>query len=158
MSKLNSQQIKFCEEYMVNGYNGTQAYATAYSSDNLNVCAVEACKMLRKPLVVKKIKEIEGDYEIIGHSLGIDKKKILSKINEGLEAKRQTYHQGLLVGEGPDYNAVNNAIITWAKLTGEFEAEKKQITIEDISDITKDPSKMSPEEREEIKAQILKEL
>jgi len=57
----------------------------------------------------------------------------------------------------PDNTAINNAINTWAKLTGEFEAEKKAITIDDSSEL-KNPDKMTPEEVAEEKKKILKEL
>jgi hypothetical protein len=157
MSKLTDKQLKFCEEYVANGYKGGEAYGIAFENDNKNASRVGAYTLLRDFKIVEKIKEIEGNYKILGMEMGIDRKGILTKIKEMLNATKKTYHQGVLLEEVLDSNAVNNAIVTWAKLTGEFEAEKKQITLESEG-LDKDPSKMTDEEREQVKTEILKEL
>jgi len=159
MRKLTDKQLAFCEEYVANGYNGSGAYGEAYDkADNANMCSVEAWKMLRQPRIIEQIKRIEGCYKIIGMEQGVDKKFVMGKVKDMMNATKQVFHSGKLISETPDYNAINNAVQTWTKLTGEFEAEKKQVEITDTSEVTRDPSKMSNEEIKEYKAKILKDL
>lgn len=159
MKNLTDKQNGFCEEYVANGYNGAGAYRKAYNTEDSNAAAVEACKMLRLPKIIERIKEVEGDYRILGFKLGIDRKRILEEVKGMLAAKKKTFNkEGGVVDESPDFTAINNAIITWAKLTGEFEAEKKSIVIGEESGLGKNPAEMTPEEMEVKKAEILKEM
>jgi len=153
MKKLTEKNLAFCEQYVANGYNGSAAYAIAYENDNPNTCSTEASKMIKDPLVQEKIKAIEGDYRILGYSMGIDKKLILNILFEQFQATKVTKD-----GVCKDNIAINNAINTWAKLTGEFAAEKQEIVTTDTSGLDKDPSKLSDEDRERMKQEILKEL
>ena len=156
MKKLTKQQLLFCEEYVINGYKGSDAYSKAYASEtstageNQNMCRVEAWRMLRNERILDEIKRIEGTYKAISLEKGVDKKYIIDNLKMGMEATNK-------LGD-PDYTARNNATNTWAKLTGEFEAEKKHIVIDDESELTKDPSKMTKEEIKEYKDKILKTL
>ena len=34
MSKLKEKQLKFCDEYVANGYNGRKAYSLAYDQQD----------------------------------------------------------------------------------------------------------------------------
>jgi len=157
MLKLTEKQNSFCEEYVLNGYNGGKAYKIAFKNDNDNTCRVGAHNLLHNPAIIEKIKEIEGNYKILGLEKGINKKKIIEKIQTMLNSTKKTFHQGNLIDESPDANAINNAIITWTKLTGEFETEKKAITFNSPG-LDKDPSKMTKEEQEKLKTEILKDL
>ena len=152
--KLTDKQLKFCEHYLAGGYNGADAYRKAYETDNDDVARTEASCMLKNPMIANKIKELEGNYHILGLKLGIDREWILKRIKDMLNATKKNSNGD----EFPDWTAVNSAIVTWAKLTGEFEAEKKQITSDDGGSFDKDPSKMTKEEREEVKQKILKDL
>lgn len=58
--KLNAKQRAFCEEYVRNGYNGTQAYLTVYECDK-DTAPAGACRMLKKPHVKEYIKEIQKE-------------------------------------------------------------------------------------------------
>jgi len=157
MITLNEKQIQFCEEYVANGFNGSEAYSKAYRNENKNSCAVEAHRMLGDDRVVEKIKEIEGGYRIIGHRVGIDKKMIMAIILKMLNAKKVVFYEGGKIDEVDDYVAMNNAVITYAKLTGDFVSEKKEIKFDEpISKV--DVTKMTKEEREAYKAKILAEL
>lgn len=153
---MTDKILKFCEEYVANGYNGGDAYHRAYQNDNLQVCRVEACKMLQQDPIQDKIKEIEGSYRIVGYSLGIDRKRIMGAVETLLNAKKAIYFQGDKVGDEDDNVAINNGIVTYAKLTGDF-SEKREITIEDKV-LEVDPTKLTSKERKELKEQILKDL
>lgn len=155
---MTDKQIKFCDEYVVNGFNGSRAYEIAFQNDNKDVCKANSWKLLRMPKIIEMIKDIEGNYRILGLELGIDRKRILTAIKDMLNATKKVYHDGEEIDEVPDHTAINNAIITWAKLTGEFEAEKSRITFDEGGMLEKDPSKMTEEERQEVKNKILKEI
>lgn len=157
MTQLNENQKKFCEEYIKNGFNGSKAYSIAYSNENKNVCNVEAYKLLRDPRIQDHIKEVEGSYRIVGHKLGINKKLIMETIKNQLKATKPIVANGEIVDQAPDNTAINNAITTYAKLTGDFAVERKSIEIEErLSDI--DIKSLNTKEREELKAKILSEL
>jgi len=155
MSKLNDQQLQFCEEYVANGFKKTKAYMKAYKTDDRNTASCGAYRLLQDSRIIDKIKDIEGNYRIVGHDLGIDKKYIMNKIKEQLNAVKPDKDGRMIT----DNTAVNNAIITYGKLTGDFAPDQKKLTIEDnslLGDV--DLSKKSPEEIREIKEKILKEL
>jgi len=157
MANINEQQLKFCEEYVANGYKPMEAYMKAYEVEDKNSASACACALLRKQKIIDMVKEVEGNYKIISMQQGVDKRMIIEKIKEMLNATKRIFKDGEIIDETLDYAAINNGINTWAKLTGEFEAEKKAITFED-SGIAKDPSKMTTEEIKEEKEKILKAL
>lgn len=154
---LKKEHKQFCEEYVRNEFNGSKAYSVVYKNDNKNVCAVEAHRLLQDYRVQEYIKEVEGNYRIIGHRIGIDKKLIMKTIKSQLKATKPIINDGAIVDHTPDNTAINNAITTYAKLTGDFAIEKKEIEIKDkVSDV--DIKNLSDKEREELKATILSEL
>lgn len=158
MAKLNENYINFCEQYVINKYNGSKAYQIAYNEKNKNTSAVAASKMLRDIRVIDKIKEIEGDYRVIGHRLGIDKKLILRKLLDLLSAKKQIFFNGQEVGEADDNASANKAIETLLKIMGDFAPEKKDLKITDDNDSEIDITKLNEKEREELKDKILRDL
>ena len=158
MRKLNDNMKLFCEEYVKNGYNGRKAYEIAYEQDNKNVCAVEAHKLLKDQRIQEEINNVELSFRIAGFDAGIDKKAIMKILCDMMFATKKVFFNGEEVGEIPDHMARNNAITTWAKLTGDF-TEKKKLEIEDhreIEDI--DPTKISKEEAKEIEKKLLNQL
>lgn len=56
--KLTQKQRAFCEEYVRNGYNATQAYLTAYGC-SYDCANAEAHKVLRKPHVRAYVEELQ---------------------------------------------------------------------------------------------------
>jgi len=153
MKNLNERQLAFCAEYVANGYNGSAAYEVAYKEDNKDVAKSQAWKMVRLPHIQEGIKNAELDYRIEGHGLGINKKAILTVIQRALEAKKISKDGDI----EDDYTAQLKAIEVYAKLTGDFSAEKKSIVISDeVGEV--DINKLTPEEREAYKAKILAEL
>lgn len=144
----------FCEEYIKNGYNGTQAYMTAYESDNNKTASVEASRMLKDPRIQEELNNVESTFRVVGYQAGITKAVIMKRLADMLDAKKSE-KDGT---EKPDYTAINNAITTYAKLTGDF-TERKQLQIDDKRDVADvDVAKMSKEDRAALKEQILNEL
>jgi len=54
--QLTPKEIKFCTEYISNGYNATQAYMTVYPTSGKNTAMVTSVQYLLKP----KLKEAVG--------------------------------------------------------------------------------------------------
>jgi phage terminase small subunit len=65
MRKLNTRQLKFCEEYVKGGcINATSAYiAAGYKTTNL-ACRVEACTNLTRPNILAYIEKLKQEYKI----------------------------------------------------------------------------------------------
>ena len=62
--ELNSQQRKFCEEYVKNGLNGTQAYMEAYNTCNSEETArANASRLLTNNNVLSYIKELQEELK-----------------------------------------------------------------------------------------------
>lgn len=161
MRELNEGMVKFCEEYVANGFNGTQAYKSAYGSETNvpsdNVAAVEAHRLLRDSRIIEKIKDVEGDYRIAGHKAGVNKQAIMNALSRMLTAQKAVFYNGLQIATVDDFIAINNAVTTYAKLTGDFAVEKKEFKVTDESNSV-DVTKMTDKEKEEYKTKILAEL
>ena len=56
---INVQQEKFCVEFVANGGNGTLAYQAVYHSDG-NTARVNASRLLKKPEVQERLKELQA--------------------------------------------------------------------------------------------------
>ena len=153
MKTLTEKQQSFCNEYVANGYNGSKAYATAYEQKNKDICKAEAYKLLRSPNIQEGIKNVELDYRITGHGLGINRKAILKVIKNGLTATKINKY-----GDAEDDTTAQlKAVEVYAKLVGDFSPDKKSI-IWDDSNNEVDLSKLTPEERKAYKAKIIAEL
>lgn len=57
---LNVQQEKFCCEFVSNGGNGQQAYQAVYGAD-ANTARVNASRLLKKPEVQERLKELQAE-------------------------------------------------------------------------------------------------
>lgn len=151
---LNEKQLQFCEEYALT-YNGTDAYVKVYKQNNRRAAAVAANQMLKTSKIVDKIKELEGDYRIIGHKIGLNKEIILKRLKELLYAKKQLFYNGEQVGEIDDNPSANKALETILKIWGDFAPEKVEMK-DEPSEI--DVSKLTKKEIKEYKKRILKSL
>ena len=62
--ELTSRQIKFCEEYVKNGLNGTQAYMKAYKNCKKEETATaSASRLLRNVKVLSYIEELQEELK-----------------------------------------------------------------------------------------------
>lgn len=55
---MTAKEKAFCEEYVVNGYNGAQAYLKAYECSYENANAM-ACRVVRRPHVKEYIQALQ---------------------------------------------------------------------------------------------------
>jgi phage terminase small subunit len=160
MKGLTEKQKKFCEEYMKNGFNGSLAYQVAYETTNKNVSASEAYRMLKDPKIQEELDNLESGFRVIGYKVGITKELLMKKILKMLNATKVIPGKDENGEEkkAPDYIAINNAINTYAKLTGDF-TERKKIEVDDRRDLGDiNPNELKKEQVEELKAELLKEL
>lgn len=150
--------VRFCEEY-VKDRNGSKAYELAYGQKNKNICAVEASKMLKDRRILDEIDRQELAFNIEGHKAGITRESIMKIIARMLYATKRVYNRnGEIIDEVPDSTAINNAIITYSKLTGEM-ADKKKIEFEDKTEHgDKDIETMTEEERKAYKEKLMRDL
>ena len=58
--KLTAKQRAFCEEYVRNGYNATQAYLKVYECDK-DTAPAGGCRLLKKPHVKEYVKELQKE-------------------------------------------------------------------------------------------------
>lgn len=59
--ELTEKQENFCQNYILNGRNATQAYKDSYDTENWQESSinVEASKMLDNPIILQRIKELQ---------------------------------------------------------------------------------------------------
>ena len=84
---MNERHKRFCDEYLANGLNGTQAYLSVYKSVKSDeVAAVNASKLLRNTKVIDYIKleqeKTSSKLEITRESVLMDLQRIKEN-NEG---------------------------------------------------------------------------
>lgn len=60
VTNLNQRQEQFCEAYIANGYNATQAYLTAYGG-TYETANGAGCRLLRNPDVLNYIRWLQKD-------------------------------------------------------------------------------------------------
>lgn len=56
---MTAKEKAFAEEYVVNGYNATQAYLKAYNTDNYTTANSEGHKVLKKAHVKEYVQELQ---------------------------------------------------------------------------------------------------
>jgi phage terminase small subunit len=59
-NELTEKQESFCQNYILNGGNATQAYKDSYDAENMqeNSINVEACRLMDNPSVALRIQEL----------------------------------------------------------------------------------------------------
>lgn len=60
VEKLTQKQRAFCEEYVVNGYNATQAYLTAYGCE-YKTANVEGPRLAKKPHIRAYVNQLQKE-------------------------------------------------------------------------------------------------
>lgn len=116
---LTNKQMKFCEEYIRNGGNGTQAYLAAYDCNNPNSAKVEACRMLDRDDIQQQLERLRKPVE----------KAIRRKIINEREYKKKLIQERIdeCVARGDDA-AIARYIEIWNKMDGEYVNITKDIT------------------------------
>lgn len=123
--KLTSRQIKFCEEYVKNGLNGTQAYMKAYKNCKKEETATaSASRLLRNVKVLSYIEELQEELKDKAIMSAKERMVWLSEVvndiqKEGVKVK--TPDREFILGEGnADLNTKMKAIDILNKMSGEY--------------------------------------
>lgn len=158
MLELTPKERLFVEEYVVNGFNGKRAYMKAYNSNNENLSSTEACKLLKKQKIQDALEAEEGGFRQIARQHKLDRAAIVQKLYDLIYGTTLVKTKlGEFIEIPQDGKTINSAIVTLARLTGDFSPERKILEVENgLSDI--DVTKLSKEELEELKASLLSEL
>lgn len=116
---LTVKQMNFCEEYIKNGGNGTQAYLTAYDSNSKTTAAIEASRMLDKPDIQAYLMKLRKPIE----------KAVKRKIINEREYKKEVIKERLeaCIARDDDSGAARWMEI-WNKMDGEYVNITKDIT------------------------------
>lgn len=116
---LTVKQMNFCEEYVRNGGNGTQAYLFAYDSNSTTCAQIEASRLLDKPNVQEYIKKIRKPIE----------KAVIRKVLTEREKKKKIIEERLAACIARDDDAaVARYLEIWNKMDGEYVNINKDIT------------------------------
>lgn len=125
--ELNSQQRKFCEEYVKNGLNGTQAYLKAYGNDNLTEesARASASRLLTNVNVLSYVKELQEELRKANIMSAEERMEWLSGVVKDIN-REDTYiktndGEEVFVGsKNADLNTKIKAIDTLNKMSGEY--------------------------------------
>jgi len=158
MLELTQKEKLFVEEYVVNNFNGKRAYMKAYESDNENLAATEACKLLKKQKIQDALEVEEGGFRQIARQHKLDRAAIVQKLYDLIYGTTLVKTKlGEFIEIPQDGKTINSAIVTLARLTGDFSPEKKVVELENgLGDV--DLSKLSKEQKEQLKASLLSGL
>lgn len=116
---LTIKQSRFCEEYIKNGGNGTQAYLTAYDSNSPTSAQIEASRLLDREDIQEYIKKLRKPIE----------KAVMRKVLNEREKKKQIIQERLeacIARE--DDAAIARYLEIWNKMDGEYVNINKDIT------------------------------
>lgn len=117
---LSSQQRKFCEEYVNNGLNGTQAYSSAYKScKKENAARVNASRLLTKANIIEYINELQEKLKEKAIMSAEERMIWLSKVVQG-EIKEIGFWDGEEVKREPSLSDKLKGMDILNKMTGQY--------------------------------------
>lgn len=116
---LTIKQANFCQEYVKNGGNGTQAYLTAYDSNSPTSAQIEASRLLDREDIQEYIKKLRKPIE----------KAVLRKVINEREYKKKLIQERIeeCIARGDDA-AIARYLEIWNKMDGEYVNINKDIT------------------------------
>jgi phage terminase small subunit len=123
--KKETKQKQFCDIYLTNGFNGTDAYLKVYPSANPESARRQASKLLTKIDVKAYLKEKQQE---LSKKSKIDREYILNEYAQLLESCKAEGLDG--AGTIKDRTNWNTALKNIAKLLGLDEPEKLKHEVE----------------------------
>lgn len=140
--ELKTKHKIFCDEYLKNGFNATEAYVTAYQISNRDSAKVAACKLLTNANIKKYIKERQQDLQ---DQIVIDQQDILRQYLDLIESCR-------LEGNGDgivDRTNWNKALQNLSKILGFDSPQKIEHSITNLGKININLSKDKDKDKDE---------
>ena len=120
MPILSNQQRKFCEEYVNNGNNGTQAYLLAYKTCKKEETAMAAAsRLLRNVKVAEYIEELRNKLKEKAIMTAEERMIWLTKVLTG-EIKEKVYYEGNDSEREPYVNDKMKALDILNKMDGNY--------------------------------------
>lgn len=116
---LTEKQKRFCEEYIKNGGNGTEAYLAAYDGNSENAASVESSKFLGREDIQAYINKLRKPVE---------RAVIRKVINERDRKKKLIEDRIEICIERDDDAAIARYLEIWNKMDGEYVNITKDIT------------------------------
>jgi len=149
MNKLTPKEKTFCNEYVKNGGNGSQAAAVSHNIKNNRSGSSLASIYLKKPNIKAEIETILANRDITHDT-------VAEKIKEGMDATVvSNYKGGAKPSEIPDFNARHKYVNTAAELLKMYPA--KQIETKSLN-IDLEVEKMSKNDIKKLLKELLKDV
>jgi len=163
MRKLTDKSIKFCQEYVKNGYQARQAYMVAFGQEDPQRASVWAYNLLKDFRVKGEIEAIEWDFKNVWALSGITKEKMIWVLKDMMEAekivgKSKDMDGNEILTKAPDHTTRYNGVMWFAKLIGAL-SERKPAEIEsDIQEYTEELGNLSTDQLKEERTKILESM
>lgn len=108
---LTVKQMQFCEEYLKNGGNATEAYMTAYDSESKKSAMIEASRMLKREDIQDYLMKLRKPVE----------KAVKRKIMRDRNSKIELIQRRIDACEARDDDAgIARYLEIWNKMDGEY--------------------------------------
>ncbi len=145
--RLSLKQKSFCEEFVNNKGNGTEAAVKSYNVKTRGMAAVIAHNNLKKPRVIQEIENLMDDNDITDGYM-------MQKLKEGLESPVVSSYKGEATETGiPDQNIRHKFFQDAAKMKGWL---KDDINV-NTANIDVEVENMSPQDIKRLLKQLLNE-
>ena len=108
---LTLKQMRFCEEYLKNGGNATEAYMTAYDSESKKSAVIDASRLMKREDIQEHLMKLRKPVE----------KAVKRKIMNEREYKKKLIQERIdeCVARGDDA-AIARYLEIWNKMDGEY--------------------------------------
>ena len=108
---LTLKQMRFCEEYLKNGGNATEAYMTAYDSESKKSAMIDASRLMKREDIQEYLMKLRKPVE----------KAVKRKIMNEREYKKKLIQERIdeCVARGDDA-AIARYLEIWNKMDGEY--------------------------------------
>ena len=119
MTDLTIKQENACLAFVENGGNRTQAYISAYKTENMGEASisVEACRLFKNPLIALRVLEVQEEHRL-RHNVTVD--SLCKELNEAKDLAKDLEQPAAMTG----------AIMGKAKIHG-LVSEKREMTGKD---------------------------
>lgn len=117
--EITEKQKNFCQEYIKNGGNGTQAYLSAYNSNSTVAAAIESNRLLQDDRIQEYLRELRKPIE----------RAVVRKVLTEREKKKQLIQERIeaCIAKEDDA-AIARYLDIWNKLDGDYINITKDIT------------------------------
>lgn len=120
MDGLRPKQKRFCEEYVNNGFNGTQAYKKVYPNSSDDTARINACRLLTKANIKAYISEYQEELRNQNIMTATERMEWLSNVIKNKEKISYFDSNGVEHESNPYMSDKMKAMEILNKMTGEY--------------------------------------